>query len=266
VFVSAKDNAQGKFYARGGMHTFPEMFEKDKDWPVSIYIAQPRFDNGFQRWDTTVGELEQFRIELVRAMAEAVGPNPSYKLGDHCEFAKCRAICPLRAKAAVEVADMLTVELPAIRRMTPEDVGSLYADLLDFFEIVEPMMREVKAQAHQMLDDGGKVPGWAAVWKRAVRSFSDEALALKALVKAGIPKAKLFTEPAFKSPKQVEDVAKALGITLPDEIGPKNNRMKLIQSVSSGTTLGRDDGHRPVAVPKSEQLATLAGKLERLAR
>jgi hypothetical protein len=263
VFVDATENAQAMFYARGGMHSFPAMFEKDPDWPVTIYIAQPRFgERGFQRWDTTVRELEAFRMQLVAAIAEAIGDNPRYKLGDWCEFAKCQATCPLRRKAMVEIADIQLSEVPRIAKMAAADQASLYADMLDFFEIVEPVMRQIRADAHEFIESGrGKVPGWATVAKRAVRSWSDETLAMKALVKAGLPKKELMTEPEFKSPAQVEKVAKAHGVNLPDEIGPKNNRMKLIQSISSGTTLGRDDGSRAVVPPRTEQLAALAKKL-----
>lgn len=261
VFVAAKENAQGMFYARGAMHTHPEFFGPGPDWPVTIYIAQPRFENGFQRWDTTTGKLEEFRMALVRAIAEAVGDKPSYAKGDHCNFAKCQSLCPLNNKAAKETAEIMTIEVPTIRDLTPKETGELYADLLAFFEVLEPMMREARAAAHQWLTDGMEVPGWELVAGRASRSFTDEGRALKALVKLGIPRKELFSEPSFLSPAQVEKVAKKYDLALPAEIGPKNDRIPLIQSISTTTTLARAGSGRKKAVTQPEQLRALADKL-----
>lgn len=264
VFVEAEKNAQGMFYARGAMHSYPDMFEQRPDWPVTIYIAQPRFENGFQRWNTTVKELEEFRIALVRAVAEAVGDNPHYEIGDHCDFAKCRAVCPLRGDVARETVEIVVNELPTVRAMTEAEVGNLYADILDFAEIIKPMLREVEAAAHQWMEDGHAVDGWQLSPKRAVRSFTDEGLAQKALIKLGIPRKEMYSEPEFLSPAQMEKVAKKYDLALPDEIGPKNNRMKLIQSISSGTTVAKASSGRPVAATKAEQLKALAARLGRI--
>ena len=250
VRVVADENAQGKFYARGGIHTFPQFFQHETpDWPVDIIIAQPRIEDSNTIWSTTVGELEKFRMELIAAISEAQSDKPTITKGPWCEFAKCKSVCPLWTNAAAETVDVRAEDTSGL---TPADLGEFYADSLEIITDLEDWSREIRKQAHQFLEDGvGTIEGWMLAQKRATRSFIDEKKAERALRSRGLMKADMF-ETKFISPAKAEKALVPFGKTLPE---------KLVQSVSSGTTLARADSGRKVAATTPEQIKVLAEKL-----
>lgn len=167
-------NSQLCFYARAGAFTLPKMFEDRPDWPVDLYIVQPRSrylgpdDPIFSHCQTTMKELEAFRFRLVAAVAEATGDAPRCQKGPWCEFQPCRSICPAHTGPLL---DLSKLDRKAIAKNDPVngetvaggDWGEIYSAYLDLCDEAEATIREVKSQAFSLLEAGKPVPGWKLV-------------------------------------------------------------------------------------------------------
>jgi hypothetical protein len=248
-------NAQLAFYARGAIHTYPQMFGEGVTWPVDLHIVQPRSRGGtpFSKHTTNVAELEQFRMKLVRAVAEAKGPNPTMTRGDHCRFAACKTICPRWTLPTLDLTKMhgaLTAKKGGLATIRI-DWPLMYAELLTLADMAEMVAREVRAQAHAFLTDGHSIPGYKLVNKRAQRKWIDEEEAQIELT-AMVGGEDLCEPPTLRSPAQIEKVLKKAKLELPEH---------LVEAVSSGTTIAPTDDRREAVIPIAGQIAQLSQKL-----
>ena len=190
VPVSPVDNSQGKFYGRGaaysrqdwfGFDLDPETNQFDRDLRVDIIIVQPRTTGpAWEMWTTTYGVLEDFRHELVRAVAEALNENaePSIKQGDHCRWCAAKRICPRKRQLAGRILDTIDDGADAATVDTdndPADVPTKVAvdmavsqsdftpeDLAQWLEEASELMvwcKAVTALAYTELEAGRDVPG-----------------------------------------------------------------------------------------------------------
>jgi hypothetical protein len=69
-------NDQLCFYGRAAMWTHEDYFgQNDPDWPVDLVICQPRIieDGAISTFTVTVVDLEDFRLDLIDAVEEALG-------------------------------------------------------------------------------------------------------------------------------------------------------------------------------------------------
>ena len=249
-------NAQGMFYLRGLLHTLPEAFGNikvtDTTRPIEFHIVQPRArvdedeDPNSMAGDITAKELEDFRMALVRAIAEATGKDPSMRRGPHCDFAVCKDICP---KWTGAVLDMTKVYDAMEQRKGSAlgdvfDYGDSMAVFLGLADIVEGWIKSVRDGSHSYAESGGDIPGYKLVPKRATRQWRDEAVALDTLREV-LPENALM-KTTLCSPKQVEDALKAAKKgALP--AGPDGE--PLFIAVSSGTTLAKDKDKREAVTP-----------------
>lgn len=250
-------NPQLMYYARAAQHTMPGRFGNKPDWPVSLIIAQPRArgdeNQRYTRAETDLKELEDFRWALVRAISEATGKNPRINRGEHCRFAKCKVICPKWVGPVLDLGKAL--EAKEARRATPIgdtfDYGDIYAAILDLAEFFEPLVKAARDQAHTYMENGGVVPGWKLVPKRAIRAWKDTKDAEAVLRGAGCTDKDLF-KVELNSPAQMEKVLKKMKQELPEE---------LVSKVSSGTTLAPEDDKRAAVIPMGVVVQNFAEKL-----
>jgi hypothetical protein len=280
-----KPNPQLMFYARAAMHTCPTMFgplnpngtpvptPPPKSWPVTLYIVQPRSrfedDQVFSERTVHVKDLEDFRMDLVRAVAEAQGDNPSINRGDHCRFAKCKKICPHFTQPGFQLVQMAG----KLNKMKEEPLGTvtvewntLYAELLDFAVLAELAVKEIRAGAHAFMESGEKIPGWKLVDKRGTERYIDEQGAVKMAVKLGIIESQCFTMET-KSPAQLREVIeiKMPGTTKKARTeAAKAEIAKFTVTRSSGTTLAKGDDNRNDAITHSDTMSSLSSKLAAL--
>lgn len=174
--VARRGNPQAMFYGRGAMNKHPDMFEDRDDWPVELIILQPRMADreehgGVSRFMTTVGELEQFRLLLVSKIEEATtSENPHMEKGDHCRWAPCKTICPKFTGPLLDLTKMVqadALDMDKTDLMPDEEYAQLLADLMNFGDIVEELVKEAQKQALTYLEDGMEIPGWVLRPKRA---------------------------------------------------------------------------------------------------
>jgi len=234
VTVEAEENPQGMFYTAAAMYN-PDLawvFDGAKD--VEIVIVQPP---NVRRWVTTFDRLRLFERELVLAVKQAQGPNPPLRTGDHCRWCNAKPICPAMNGAQDRVMALALKEL---------DVKQLGA-ALDQVDLVEQRINDLRALAQQVLENGGTVPGYKLVAKRATRKWADDAAAEAALRAVIGDEA---TETSVISPAQAEKKLKKVKGTLPE-----------IVSVSSGNTMAAESDPRPAVLLIGQQMTAALAKL-----
>lgn len=261
-------NPQLMFYGRAAMFTHPEMFVNDEgkvdpEWPVELIICQPRIDDEIgkktSRHTTTVRKLEEFRYELVAAVAEATGDSPRIAAGPHCEWAACKAICPKHNGPLLDLTKMheaKALDIETTKLMPDEQYGQQLAAILDLFEIVEPLAREAMKQASEFIEEGFTVPGWKLVAKRAGHDkWKDDDKVDKYLGRQGLSvEERRVVKPI--TPAVARKALKAKGKTLDEKY--------VEEGKSSGSTLAREESARPAIETYRAAAARLGEKLAAL--
>lgn len=273
-------NDQLMFYARASQETYPDYFESGNAgwpalrgaWPVELIICQPRIlDEELSTFTTDVADLENFRLELIDAVEEALSGKGHLNKGSYCRFAKCKTICPLHLNGPVAMAQIgeklnkLTL-LQSARApdngMPPVIDGVTYAEalaaMLTLAEIVEPYINAAYEQAHAFMEAGGVVPGHKLVPKRAGwDSWEDEKKTDAFLGRAGL---------------SVDERRKPWSSITPAVARKKikdEKQLKLLEKyvkkgVSSGTTIAPSDDPRPAIEATATMVKTLADKIASL--
>jgi hypothetical protein len=124
------------------------------------------------------------------------------------------------------------------------------ARYMDQIPMVEEFIKSVQALAHQMIEDGGSVPGWKLVNKRAMRQWVDEDKAVAFLSSAGV---EAWAEPKAISPAVAEKALKKAKIELPAD---------LVVAVSSGSTLAPESDPRPSVLQIGQTLSKAMAKIQ----
>ena len=235
VAVSAEENEQGLFYAAAAMRTPETAWVFDGAEEIEIVIVQPP---AVKRWVTTVKRVKEFERSLKRAVKASTMPDAAIVVGDHCRWCAAKPLCP-KMTGAVDRAVKVQLEmLPAAT------VGAYLANA----DLLEDWIKDLRALAMTMMENGAKVPGYKLVAKRSVRKWLDESKAADALVALGVDPMKQ----ELVSPAQAEKLLKPLKQALPDD---------LVASVSSGTTFAPESDPRPEVLQIGQQLSAALGRL-----
>jgi hypothetical protein len=275
-------NRQLMFYGRAAMDTLPEMFGKDKDWPVELHILQPRardatYEEKFTFYQSDVVELEAFRQTLIGAIQKAQGPSPTHTKGPWCRFAACKTVCPLHTGAIIDTGKLMILQKNAGQMSTFEYEKHLGL-VLELWHIAEAAGKEALAQAQTYLENGGQIldpftnePEWKLVPKRGQEKVVDEEGMIKHVKFVGLPDDKIYEPRTARSPAQLgkEMVEFITHNTEGEPIKTKKDReaearrqlRAFTHTASSGNTLARMDDKRPDVTPTPKLLDDLAGKL-----
>ncbi|MET0167120.1 MAG: DUF2800 domain-containing protein [Vicinamibacterales bacterium] len=259
-------NEQLMFYVLGALHSCPEMFENRRDWPIKIFIGQPRFrdDPHFDQITLTRYDIERFEQRLRWAADAAKGENPPMAKGPHCRFMACKSICPLHTGPLFDIGAIEKAVTRAQLEAAVDggegiegggaaiDWGLTYARMLDLANHIEPVVRKWREQAQAYLEAGDKIPGWKLVDKRAARKWSKlDRLVDRKLQRMGLSVNQRRPR-VLISPPQAEKLLKPLGKTLPEGF---------FEALSSGTTLAQADDPRRAIEPVSDVIAALTTAL-----
>lgn len=248
--VSPVDNSQSKFYGSAIMDENPLLFDGVTD--VIFAIVQPRRgevyterDGCLETWHTTPDVIVDFRKVLVKTLKVAEGKNPPCNTGDHCRFCKHKPVC----KAVDTMVDVALLSQPDA--MTPEQLGAAMSKV----QAIESWALDIMKLGQAVLDEGGTVPGWKLVAKRAYRKWTDEEAVEKALknMKASLMECK--ERPSLKSPAQVEKILATMDKDF-SKLAP------FIHQVSSGNTLAPESDKRPGVQVLSKHLEQLGEQLK----
>lgn len=274
VPVKALNNDQGMFYAAAALDTFPDMFGMSDNWPIEIVICQPAvYDDNeprpYDRWSTTLGEVKAFKEDLFDAIRLALDEDPPKARGDHCRFAPCKSICPLHTaplsalatvKDEIDKIEPTLIDAPEDGQIEIQDgLAEMYGRAMDLCEVLEPWMREIRAQVHSRLEAGLPVHGYKLVPKRAQRKWLNEEAAIKLMRRLKLHKQDQF-DLKLISPAEAERRLKAKKIVLTER--QKSDFAAVCPAVSGGTTLAPWDDNRPPIEATSKKLRELAEKLK----
>lgn len=242
IAVEVERNPQMMYYGVGSALKF-KGFEN-----VELVVVQPRAphkDGPVRRWQTDILDLMDFISDLQIAAQKTEDPDAALRAGEHCKFCPAKAFCPelrnMSARAAmVEFTPQGANTPPAPNFLTPEQIN----EILKHAKVVEMWIDAVREYAHQALVNGGTIPGWKLVRKRANRIWLDEMEAAVTLSNAGLSEDRIYTKKII-SPAQAE---KALGKKAESLIEPL-----VARGVSSGTTLASEDDPRPAVAAGADQ-------------
>lgn len=232
VPVDAHKNAQLMYYACAARSTSTteDLMRRNR---VVLGIVQPAMSPEVSIYETTHEELDQFEVDLVAAWEAASLPDATLRAGQHCRFCPAKSICPEIRKGVdlgLEMADK-GVKVSELHSALP------LADRL------EEWIKEVRRVAHATLEQGGDVPGYKLVPKRAQRKWIDEDYAGPYLARQLRMTRDSISEKKLLSPAKIERIARANGKDW------SKMQAKLVTSVSSGTTLAPISDPRPAVSP-----------------
>ena len=231
VTVEAEESEQLMFYAAAAMRTPGLEWVFEGATAVELIIVQPPMT---KRWVTSFDRIRQFERELIHAVRAAQKPNASLYAGDHCRWCAAKPTCP---QITGEVSRALDTQIKAL---DPVMLGAA----LSRADLLEQWIADLRGLASQVIEHGGDIPGHKLVAKRASRQWKHEDEAKAALLML-LPETELV-ESALRSPAQIEKLLKKQKLGMPQE---------LVVSVSSGSTLVREDDSRPAVLQIGKQLA-----------
>lgn len=283
-------NDQLTYYAVAARHTHPEYFSYAEDniaasagWPVELVICQPRIRDELSTYTSSIAELEDFKLDLVEAVEEALNGSTTYKLGKWCKFQACQSRCPLRADTPVGL-ERLASKLGKLRLaaaqpdvevamydnkrdeiVTGSPAKLAYAEtlalMLDLRDILEPYLDEATKQAYTFLEAGGRIPGYKLVPKRAGHDrFKERDDTDSFLSRRGLSVEERRKPWDTVTPAVARKLLKAKG----DDKGLKLLEKYVQPGVSSGSTIAKSDDPRPEYVTSSAAVAEIAAKLKQI--
>ena len=238
VLVDAEENYQLLFYAAAAMRTDAAKWVFDGAEEIECIIVQPP---EIRRWTTTPQRVALFEQELRRAVAESQTEAPRLDAGDHCRWCAAKPICP---KMTGQVERVLQTKLQAL----PIDQ---IAAQLEQADTIENYIKDLRALATQMLENGQAVPGYKLVAKRGTRQWVNED-EVHTWYNTRFNNVDDIYERKLKSPAQLEKVLKKVKVELPSE---------LVVSISSGSTLAPESDSRPAVLQIGKQLAAALSKI-----
>ncbi len=248
VPVDAVGNEQLLLYALGTLHE--EGLGEHEE--VSMHIVQPRARHAdgetHRTWTVTEAEVLQWWDEVaLPAAEEARHSNAELNAGDHCRFCDAAATCPELRRKVQEVAatdfaepERTPARIAFLGRETMDADAQALSEAMHAVPLLDAFVKAVETEALRRLADGVEVPGFKLVRKKSNRAWPDPDAALRHLLKIrGVRKADLMTEPALRSPAQVEKV-KAVG---------KAAVAPICHKPPGGPTVAADRDPRPAVDP-----------------
>lgn len=260
TLVPATDNAQLQFYARAAAEDYSEAFAGVER--IGLAIMQPKVSDRPDVWWTDFGQLERFREELVRAidLARQERP-PEPRKGPWCQFATCKAVCPLWTQQALTLAQKLAAAGVRTNDGSPRvDVGQLIDELpalLDLADAATEWAAALRKAAHSHAEEGGEIEGWELVEKKSSgRNWAKTEDEVRKFFRNRGYKLDDYMPRALVTPPAAEKLLKLDGRELPEEMFEKK--------ASSGSNLVRAGGSRAKFVPSRDKVEGIAAKLKGL--
>lgn len=238
VVVDAEENPQLLFYAAAAMRT-PEVewvFKGAKE--IECIIVQPPM---VKRWVTTPARVQEFEQELAYAVRLSSWPSPPMQSGDHCRWCTAKPICPQMTGEVERALKVTLADLPK------EQIALQLAQA----DVIEDYLKDLRALALRMLENGQPVPGYKLVAKRGTRQWVDEEKATLYFANDMSLPVEQIIETKLRSPAQIEKIT-----------GKKEFPSELVVSVSSGSTLAPDSDPRPAVLQIGSQLKAALTKLQ----
>lgn len=242
VVVSVDENEQEMYYACGVLESkgFWEAVDE-----VHLHIVQPNAflpGSGVSTWATTTEWLTEWLEDKLIPGIERALTSGEGQTGEHCRFCPLRFYaCPFILKDMEELESMIEeAKGKPPEALTDAQVGRF----LTLFANAKITATAAEQTAFARLTAGNEIPGFKLVKAKAFRAWKDGAEA-EAKTEFGT---EAYTEPKFKSPAQIEDLAKGRAFTARHAMKPE-----------AGLTLAPDSDRRPAVSRDAAALFTKKG-------
>ena len=172
-------NPQLMFYGRAAINSYFDWlgFAEDPNKPgqlpddtrIDLVICGPRDRGDYDLWTTNYAELERFRMELIRAVSDALGDNPTINKGTHCKWCKAKPTCPAHVAVGQRIFEHIDKVLDAepeknlpeaieaqAATFTPEDLAEMYLDVKEYEEYAKAIHNLVDREI--AAGRGGPIP------------------------------------------------------------------------------------------------------------
>lgn len=217
VPVSAQDNPQMLLYALGALKLYRPIYG-DMIRRVSTYIDQPRLGS-YDGASMTVEELLAWGESIKPKAAAAFMGTGEFAPGEWCRFCRAKAKCRARANQNTALEDFkdciplgrsipMQTEYDATgfkpsNCLTDEEIGALLVRA----EGLVAWYNDLKEYALAACLNGKTIPGWKAVEGRSTRAWTDQDVALEALMAGGVEEAIIYD----RVPKTLAQLEKVIG-------------------------------------------------------
>lgn len=245
--VEARGNPQLRYYGLGALHAMAEdsVVQAAAIEHVSLVIVQPRAphrDGPVRTENLAIMDLLEWQADLLDAARATEDVFAPLVAGEHCTFCAAAGDCPALRDKALAAA---MAEFSGAQVVVPKDPGRLapaeIARMLDAADLVDSWIAAVRAHALHSAEAGLPIPGYKLVDKRPTRRWrGDEADTTTGLRAIGMPPSMDLYAHKLLSPAQMEKLL------------PPSRRKEmeaLVERVSSGRNLVRDDDARPGRTP-----------------
>ncbi len=230
-------NSQLAYYALGVSHMYDHDFAE-----AELVIIQPR---AYHESGETIRSVVVPMPELLawiprfRDGVMATGdPKAPLKAGKWCKFCPAAISCPEVKNKALREAQVVFDDEKGLESVPVPNMIQLphLGTILSACDKLEAWIEKVREHAHNVLENGGAVPGFKLVQKRGQRKWMDEDItAAEARKRFGDV---AFSEPKILSPAQFEKATKGVA-------GADDWAAKRTETVSSGTTIAPERDKRP---------------------
>ena len=201
IIVSPEENKQCMYYALRP-YLDAKMFIKR----VVIGIIQPRAKEGefIKMWETTPARLDEFKLELKRAIALTRVANPDFNSGEHCRFCKAQGNCPVIQTSMTTqlqaVAPGIDSVFPRVTELTPAQIGNALPSL----EVLKGFIECLEGYAFTLASKGEDIPNYTMVRSKKQRKYKDEQAVIDEFgAKLGDD---LYGERKLRTPAQLEKI------------------------------------------------------------
>ena len=160
--VEAYEGWQVICYAVGLVDMLVARGIREEAITVDMRIVQPRPYHSLgpiRSWKVNAVELRPYANTLHNQAAEALGPNPSTRAGEHCKDCTARHACPTLQRAALAAMDITGQAVP--HALDPDALGSELILLQAAYDAIKNRLTGYEAQALGLLKSGKGVPGWS---------------------------------------------------------------------------------------------------------
>jgi len=171
IIVNPEENKQCMYYALR-----PYLDAKMFIRRVIIGIIQPRAKEGefIKMWETTPARLEEFIMELKRAIALTRVKNPDFNQGVWCKYCRAQGNCSALQNSIVEkvqsVAPNIASVFPKITDLTPEQIGNALPSL----EVLKGFIENLEGYALTLASGGEEIPNYCLTRSKKQRRYKDE--------------------------------------------------------------------------------------------
>ena len=256
-------NAQLMFYVAAAMNSARGLYRGyGRRFTPVVAIIQPRTDPPLSHVAISRVEVKWFAEDLQEAVARATGRDPPRLKGEHCRWAPCKINCPLWTGPLLELAELSgapttptppsEVSKSGLSVITP--YGAYLSRAKALVDIVAMFGKEVDAQLHAYLEEGGLVPGWRLKAKTKQRQWIDEDAVVSELFRLGFREGEVWQK-KLQTFASADATAKRLGVEIPKHLraAPPSNE----------TTIATTDDPAPI-VDRVKAMSDMRDALKQL--